>query len=537
MKSLEQLFSKFLTYLPFNAQEKEAKSWHEVLFIAFACLIWLGLTQGMRPLSVPDEGRYVGVAWEMLRSGIWSTPTLDGLPYFHKPPLFYWITAVAIKLLGTSLWAARVAPMLGALLAMLSSYLFVRRWMSAPIARATVLILATCPFFYGGAQYANHDMLVAGCITATICFAAHTILSIKHGEAYRAYLIAAWCCAGLGLLSKGLIGIALPGAVVLLWIAINKDWLLITRLLWWPGPLLFAAVVLPWFSQMEQQFSGFLYYFFIEQQFHRFVGSGFNNARPVWFLPIALSVLTLPWFPLLLTRLRLAAAPHPAWQACRTLCWIWLIFILVFFSIPQSKLIGYILPVVPPLAVLIAEGWLQLTSTRSSLHYLKLSPVILAASLCVSLMVFLAKKYDDNYTQPLAEAYVSQAHVAQGQAQEPLVFVDVYPFDMVFYSQAQQPIPVFYNWDSPAILLDDKWHKELLEASYFASAEKKTILRARKDFASELCAQPVTWIVTLQAIAQATPILDSAHLIAKTADYGLYRFTPSHQACSTTDKK
>lgn len=535
MKSLEQSLTKFFTQLSFTAQANGFKPWHEVLLIALACVMWLGLTQGMRPLSVPDEGRYVGVAWEMLRSGVWSTPTLDGLPYFHKPPLFYWITAISIKLLGANCWAARVAPMLGALLAMLSSYLFIRRWMSAPIARAALIILATCPFFYGGAQYANHDMLVAGCITATICFAAHAILSIQHGEAYRAYLIAAWCCAGLGLLSKGLIGIALPGAVLLCWIAINKNWFLIPRLLWWPGPLLFAAVVLPWFIQMERQFSGFLYYFFIEQQFHRFVGSGFNNARPVWFLPIALSALTLPWFPLLFTRLRLSVAPNSAWQACRSLCWVWLIFILVFFSIPQSKLIGYILPVVPPLAILIAEGWSQLTSARSNLHYFRLIPIMVAAGMCLTLMIFLAKKYDDNYTQPLAQAYVTHAHGAQ--ASEPLVFLDVYPFDMVFYSRAQQSIPVFYNWDNPAILLDDKWHKELLEASYFANAENKKILRARKDFASELCSQPITWIVTLQEIAKATPILDSANLIAKTADYGLYRFTPTLQACSTTDKK
>jgi 4-amino-4-deoxy-L-arabinose transferase-like glycosyltransferase len=81
----------------------------------------------------------------------------------------------------------------------------------------------------------------------------------------------------------------LPGAVVLLWIVINKDWKFIPRLLWWPAPVLFAAIVFPWFIEMEKQFNGFLYYFFIEQQFHRFVGSGFNNARPFWFLPVALS--------------------------------------------------------------------------------------------------------------------------------------------------------------------------------------------------------------------------------------------------------
>ena len=109
MTSLEQFLSKTTAHLTFTAKEKGCKSWHELLLVALACVIWLGLTQGMRPLSVPDEGRYVGVAWEMLRSRIWSTPTLDGLPYFHKPPLFYWITALSMKLLGVNLWAARVA--------------------------------------------------------------------------------------------------------------------------------------------------------------------------------------------------------------------------------------------------------------------------------------------------------------------------------------------------------------------------------------------------------------------------------------------
>lgn len=532
MKFLENFLSASHSALAYSAQKKTSQPWHEILLMSIALMVWFGLTQGLRPLSVPDEGRYVGVAWEMLRSGIWSTPTLDGLPYFHKPPLFYWITALSLKLLGTNLWAARVAPMLGALLAIMSSYVVIRHWMSVSIARASVIILATCPFVYGGAQYANHDMLVAGCITATICFAAHAILLIKHDQSYRAYLIAAWLCAGLGLLSKGLIGIALPGAVLLLWIVLNKDWHLILRLCWWPGPVLFAAVVLPWFIQMEQQFSGFLYYFFIEQQFHRFVGSGFNNVRPFWFLPVALSVLTLPWFPLLLTRLRIQAAPHAAWQALRMLCWIWLIFILVFFSIPQSKLIGYILPVLPALAILIAEGLSLHSFWRNAMSVQRLLLALLAAGLSVAIMTLLAKKYDDNYTQSLAKTYVAQA-----QAGQPLVFFQVYPFDMVFYSRELRPVPVFYNWNDPAILLDDKWHKELLDASHFASADKKTILKSSDEFAHTLCSQPVTWIVTLQSIAKATPILETAVVAASTADYGLYRFTRSNNACLLTEKK
>src|SRR5689334_2016600 len=76
------------------------------LFVFAIALTWLGCTAWMRPLFLPDEGRYVGVAWEMLASGNWLTPTLDGMPFFHKPPLFYWLTALAMNAFGANEWAA-----------------------------------------------------------------------------------------------------------------------------------------------------------------------------------------------------------------------------------------------------------------------------------------------------------------------------------------------------------------------------------------------------------------------------------------------
>ena len=80
-----------------------------VAFVAFlAVFAWLAFSIGLRPLSLPEEGRYVGVAYEMLRSGDWLVPTENGLPFFHKPPLFYWITAASMRVLGASVWAARV---------------------------------------------------------------------------------------------------------------------------------------------------------------------------------------------------------------------------------------------------------------------------------------------------------------------------------------------------------------------------------------------------------------------------------------------
>ncbi|MDE1999930.1 MAG: glycosyltransferase family 39 protein, partial [Burkholderiales bacterium] len=166
--------------------------------------VWLLATAGWRPLAVPDEGRYAGVAWEMIRSGDWLTPTLNGLPFFHKPPLFYWITGISLQGLGQNMMAARMASLLGAWMGAVALWLFVRRWVGPQRALWASLVLLTQPFFYGGAQYANLDTLVAGCITATILMAVHAVLLDEHGLPYRAALWGAYALAGLGLLAKGL---------------------------------------------------------------------------------------------------------------------------------------------------------------------------------------------------------------------------------------------------------------------------------------------------------------------------------------------
>ena len=134
--------------------------------LLLALFAGLAATAWVRPLALPDEGRYVGVALEMLWSGDWLVPTLDTLPYFHKPPLFYWLTAASLATFGVNEWAARLPSLLAATGTAFAVYLFVRRWIGESQARLALLVLATTPFFFGGAQFANLDMLVTVCITA-----------------------------------------------------------------------------------------------------------------------------------------------------------------------------------------------------------------------------------------------------------------------------------------------------------------------------------------------------------------------------------
>ena len=494
--------------------------------LATALLCWLCGTLWMRALAVPDEGRYVGVAWEMLQSHDWLTPTLDGLPYFHKPPLFYWLTAISLKLFGPTEWAARVAPMLGALLAAGSSYFLIQRWMSARIAHWSLLILVTSPFFYGGAQYANHDMLVAGCITAAIAFAADAILSLQAGRAYRASLLLAWSAAALGLLTKGLIGIVLPGAVIIVWLLVERRLRLVPRLLWWPAPLLFVLIAAPWFSLMQMTYPGFLHYFFIYQQFQRFAASGFNNAQPFWFYPAVLVLLNLPWVLLLYTRLSLARATDANQLSMRRLLWIWLAVIVLFFSLPQSKLIGYVLPVLPALAALLAEGMLHHPLWGGVVRWRRLALAVLAASLCV-VLIFAISLRDSGASRRLGELY-QKLH----QAEQPLVFVNIYPFDLPFYSKAKQPIIVFEDWRNEQLVQKDNWRKELFDAGRFAPALGAQVLRQVEQLPAFLCAHPVTWVMAPANAPATDTLLGAAEVLGVSDGNVLLRFDRStHSSC------
>ena len=256
---------------------------------------WLAFLAWVRPLTLPDEGRYAGVAWDMLRSGSHMVPLLDGMPYFHKPPLYYWLTELSFTVFGVHPWAARLPSLLASWAAIAALYGFVRRYRDAATATLTALVLATVPFFYGGSQFANLDMLVAGMITLCVLAAADTVLRVERGEAYRWMSLAAAALAGLAVLAKGLIGLVLPGAILFVWLVWGRRWRGLGALVWPPALLVFAVVAVPWFALMQIRYPGFYDYFFVYQHFQRFAATGFNNAQPFWFyLPVVVG-LSLPW--------------------------------------------------------------------------------------------------------------------------------------------------------------------------------------------------------------------------------------------------
>ena len=459
-------------------------------FVATLTLLWLAASSWLRPLMLPDEGRYVGVAWEMMTSGQWLTPTLDGLPYFHKPPLFYWITAASMAVFGQHEMAARAAPLLGGTLGAVALFGFVRHWLGTREAQACLLVLLVNPLHLVGAQFSNLDMLVAGCISATIVLLAHAVLCAEQGLPYQRTLMVAYAMSALGVLAKGLIGFVLPALVVLAWLGWRRQWLGLWRLWSWAGAVLFLAITGPWFVAMQQRFPDFLDYFFIVQHFKRFAAGGFNNVQPFWFYPLLLLAFSLPWLPWAWWGSR---RPEPSATAAsaslRSLWWTWLAMITLFFSLPQSKLLGYILPALPPLAALLALGCLRLDwgPVRALRPWWALAALpLLISALAVGWMTARPDKSARNLALSMSALRLP------GQ---PVVALWSYPFDLPFYAALESPMWVVEDWADPDIQARDNWRKELMDAGQFAPDQAAGRLLSLAQLAPRLCAVPVAFVV------------------------------------------
>jgi len=494
-------------------------------FVLTSCTAWL------RPLLLPDEGRYAGVAWEMLRSGDWLTPTLNGLPYFHKPPLFYWITASSLASFGLNEWAARVAPAIGFSLAVASPYWLIRRWLGQQPANQAALALLAQPLILVAGQYANLDMLVAGLITLTIVLLAHAALLMdSEPRKARPTLRLAWSVAALGVLAKGLIGVVIPAAAIGGWLLLSGRWRSIVRTFTAcpEGPAVFVLIAAPWFLLMERIHPGFLDYFFVYQHFTRFATAGFNNPQPVWFYPAVLGLFFLPWIAWLARRALGPRLPPGTERDLMLLCWVWAAAVIVFFSMPRSKLVGYVLPAVPPLALLAAAG------LRS-----RGDPGAIAIRLWRSAAAFgivgsLAAVIVIAYRPTPSSRDLSRWIGVHSQPGEPVFMLNRFDFDAGLYARLQAPIRVVERWDDETLIRSrDNWRKELADAARFKPEVAAQTLVTPDQLAASLCAQPRSWIIGFSAAASQYPPLATAEKVREWRESSLWLFNAaSAQAAS-----
>ncbi len=476
-----------MTALAPSSKERQ-KSW---LILAALWLLLL-LLAALRPLAVPDEGRYGEIGRWMLMSGDWLTPRLNGIAFFHKPPLLYWLEAISLATFGVNALALRLVPALHAGLMLTALYLAARHISTEPIARRAAIMLGTGLGFWVGGQYVNHDLLVATWISLAIgCFA----FAFMAGDKPNAWLarLGFLACA-LGVLSKGLIGMALPGLVLLIWLIWTRQFKKILLLPWLSGLTLFGLVALPWFVLAQQKYPDFFNYMFIGQQFNRYTAATYNNPQPWWFYLLALTLVLFPWLFFALGQLRRVTAMTLTSaigmdQAWWRLCWTWVLAILVFFSIPNSKLVGYILPVLPPLALLAALGWERTMSRRT--HAKKWFVGLCLMNLAIVLVLL---RQVGEVTKTGRSKDVAEVLACAASPGDRFYVSGAYPYDLPFYVQTTQAMIAVEDWPTLREKSGDGWQRELFEGADF-DAQAGQVLQPKAVLA-RVAQTPGHWFVT-----------------------------------------
>jgi 4-amino-4-deoxy-L-arabinose transferase-like glycosyltransferase len=315
-------------------------------------LAWFGAL-GQRKLIKPDEGRYGEIPREMVASGDWLTPRLNGLKYFEKPPLQYWATAAAYSLFGVSEWATRLWGALCGFAGVLLAGFVGRRLYGETAGLAAAAVLAGAALYAVMSQVVTLDMGAAFFLSLAVFATLLAQLDGTPPRARRAWMLAGWAAMALATLSKGLIGFVLPMGAVGLYVLWQRDFGLLKRLHILPGAALFLLVAAPWFVAVSAANPEFARFFFVHEHFERFLTTQHERKGPLWYFVPVLLLGFLPWLLSLSAGLWSAArrdAPGAFRPARFLLAWCAVVF--VFFSVSSSKLPPYIVPIFPALAVL-----------------------------------------------------------------------------------------------------------------------------------------------------------------------------------------
>jgi 4-amino-4-deoxy-L-arabinose transferase-like glycosyltransferase len=341
------------------AAARNSIHWLPLFGIIAFTLIWFGLL-AKRPLYDPDEGRYAEIPREMLASGDWVIPHLDSLVYLEKPPLQYWLTAATYKVIGESEFAARLWTGIAGY-ASLGFVFFVgsRLWGRRAGLKALLLMSGSMLFVLMGHQLTLDMVLSTWLLASLVCFLlAESEAASPCPSPYRhaRWMLACWASMALAVLTKGLIGVLIPGCTLFFYAVWQRDAGVLRRLHWRWGVPLFAVIAVPWFIMAARANGAFLQYFFIREHLQRFLTPIERRSEPWWFFFPVLGVGILPWLPQALRAATLPFGPrtHRPFDPVRLL-WIWSVFVLAFFSSSNSKLIPYVLPAVPALALLCAS--------------------------------------------------------------------------------------------------------------------------------------------------------------------------------------
>jgi 4-amino-4-deoxy-L-arabinose transferase len=356
------------------------------IFVLFILVYILPLN--VRPLVIPDETRYAEIGREIIETGDWIVPRLNGLRYFEKPILGHWFHALSIEVFGANAFAVRLPSALAVGLSALILFFFIRRFTND----TTSAIMAACVFLTCLEVFAVGTFCVLDSIFSMFVTASMATFFLAFMETRPItkiiFLAGAGITCGLAFLTKGFLAFVIP-AIVFVPFAIWRHQLKELLRVFWLPVIIAVIIALPWGIMIHLKEPDFWHYFFWVEHIDRFISpDGGQHPYPFWFFVPVIIVGTLPWTTQIIGVIyrflkNLSNDPLLRFSIC------WFLFPFLFFSICRGKLATYILPCFPPLVVLFTVGlrheWKTVTAER--FKHFNIVGVILIIALMIGLVV------------------------------------------------------------------------------------------------------------------------------------------------------
>ncbi|MBF0360066.1 MAG: glycosyltransferase family 39 protein [Oligoflexia bacterium] len=376
------------------------------IFVIIVILCFWFLPLDYCSLIKPDEGRYAIIAREMVSSGDWVVPRLNGYQYIEKPPMHYWMTAISFSLFGEHEWSARIWSAIAGMLGVLILFWSARKIYCKEVALYSAMVLFSSIFFIGLSRINTVDMGLT--LFMEISLMA-LLLSQREGATNREnryYMYVVWIGLALAVLTKGPMGIILPGGVLFFYILFARNFSILKRLHIGVGLLIFCVITFPWFILISMRNSEFLRFFFIREHVERFLTNTHNRDEVWWYLFPFVFLGILPWTGLLITelirsirsiRLRQFKFKKSSFEFNPILLLlVWSFFIFIFFSTSSSKLPTYVLPIYPAMALLLGISLKRLSNKQ---FFYQMIVIVVVALLALIFSPQIAN-YPAKYTTP-----------------------------------------------------------------------------------------------------------------------------------------
>jgi 4-amino-4-deoxy-L-arabinose transferase-like glycosyltransferase len=329
-----------------------------VAVVVIAAIVWFAFL-GHRDLFEEDEGRYAEIPREMVASGDWLTPRLDGFKYFEKPAFQYWITAAGYKLFGENNATARLWPaVFGFVCALFIGYLGGRLFNRDAGFYGFIITISSLMFVTLG-HFLTLDMTVSAFMMIGIGAFAIAQNNRRDRACVRNWMLIAWAALAGAVLTKGLVGLVLPGAAVVVYGLWQRDYALWKHMHLFKGMLLLLILTVPWFWAVSDANAEFARFFFIHEHFERYISTVHKRTGSIlYFVPVFILGVS-PW---LVSSLGAVFRPDLSWRSDPAegfnsirFFWVYIVLTFVFFSIAESKLPAYILPIMPVVALLAGK--------------------------------------------------------------------------------------------------------------------------------------------------------------------------------------